>query len=52
MIKRSDLQAMKFVYVGLENFKSDVYVPAWDSAKKNKHIRQNSLVIKGIMSQE
>ena len=25
VIKRSDLQAMKFIYVGLENFKSDVY---------------------------
>jgi len=25
VIKRSDLQAMKFIYVGLENFKLNVY---------------------------
>ena len=42
--KRSDLQAMKFVHVGLEIFKSNVYVPAGDLLKKYKHIRQNLLV--------
>jgi hypothetical protein len=42
--KRSDVQAMKFIHGGLENFKSDVYVPAGDLLKKYKHIRQNLLV--------
>ena len=32
--KRSDVQAMKFIYVGLENFKLDVYVPTCDLLKK------------------
>jgi len=43
------IQAMKFIYVGLEIFKSNVFVPAGDLLKKYKHIRQNPLVKKYLV---